>query len=92
MDTNTVCPSREERFELYQQILSTKNQKITALKENEYLTEAERRMASESASSANVELPKVGIRTVIGELQAKLTEMKQRFAEIRTRFKIYRYI
>ena len=58
--------------------------------ENEYLTESERRMNSESAPSKR-DIPKVGIRKVIGELQAKLTEMKQRFAEIRARFDTQRY-
>jgi hypothetical protein len=54
--------------------------------ENDYLTESERRMASESHSeSTDLGSPKGGLRTIIGELQAKLTAMKQQFAEIRTR-------
>ena len=51
--------------------------------ENDYLTESERRMISDSSSQGSES--KTGIRKVIGELQDKLQKMKKKFAEIRAR-------
>ena len=48
--------------------------------ENDYLTESERRMTGSS------EEPKVGLKTIISQLQAKLQEMKVKFSEIRARY------
>jgi hypothetical protein len=48
--------------------------------ENDYLTESERRMTGAS------EEPKIGLKTIISELQAKLQKMKVKFSEIRARY------